>query len=59
MQSGLIRITVNDIFRTYEATPSGAPKNVRAESEGIKSIVVRWEPLADDVRNGDILGYTV
>lgn len=46
-------------FRTYESTPSGAPRNVRSESEGIKSIVVRWEAVPDDQKSGDILGYTV
>uniref|UniRef100_A0A1I7W989 Fibronectin type-III domain-containing protein n=1 Tax=Heterorhabditis bacteriophora TaxID=37862 RepID=A0A1I7W989_HETBA len=47
------------VTRTYESTPTAAPRNVRAEAVNIRSVSVRWDPVDKEFTNGYILGYTV
>lgn len=45
--------------RTYESVPSGTPRNVIATAEGSKSVIVKWDPVAELATNGDVIGYKV
>ncbi|KAK6048926.1 fibronectin type III domain protein [Cooperia oncophora] len=45
--------------RTYEGIPSGAPRNVRADVDNKRAVIVRWDPVDEDQANGHIRGYEV
>ncbi|CAD5210238.1 unnamed protein product [Bursaphelenchus xylophilus] len=46
-------------FRTLSDIPDGPPLNVKAESQGPASIIVRWSPPLESQRNGVITGYKI
>ncbi|WKY08323.1 hypothetical protein Q1695_007667 [Nippostrongylus brasiliensis] len=45
--------------KTYEGVPSGAPRNVRADVDAKRAVVVRWETVEDGQANGIIRGYEI
>ena len=39
--------------------PDGAPQNVRGQNSSSTSILVMWDQVPADQRNGIIIGYTI
>ncbi|PIO76588.1 fibronectin type III domain protein [Teladorsagia circumcincta] len=45
--------------KTYEGIPSGAPRNVRADVDSKRAVIVQWDTVEEDQANGHIRGYEV
>ncbi|CAI4226477.1 unnamed protein product [Auanema sp. JU1783] len=45
--------------KTYESVPSQSPENIRAVNDVLRTVIVRWNQVRDENKNGEILGYTV
>ncbi|VDM85325.1 unnamed protein product, partial [Strongylus vulgaris] len=45
--------------KTYEGVPSGPPRNVRADVDGKRGVMVQWDSVDDEQKNGNIRGYEV
>ena len=43
----------------FLSEPDGAPQNVRGENSSSTSILVKWDEVPADQRNGIITGYTI
>jgi hypothetical protein len=47
------------MFTTLEAAPSGPPLNFMLTVADNTVLTLSWEPPAEDMQNGDIIGYTL
>ncbi|KAJ1362189.1 hypothetical protein KIN20_021628 [Parelaphostrongylus tenuis] len=45
------------VYKTYEDIPSGAPRNVRADVNKKRGVLVHWDPVDEDQVNGNIRDY--
>ncbi|EYB98311.1 hypothetical protein Y032_0132g1710 [Ancylostoma ceylanicum] len=45
--------------KTYEGVPSGPPRNVRADVDSKRGVMVQWEPVEEEQANGNIRGYEI
>ena len=50
-----------NVFRLFIfiSEPNGAPRNVRVQNSSSTSILVKWDEVPADQRNGIITGYTI
>ncbi|XP_031566685.1 protein sidekick-2-like [Actinia tenebrosa] len=46
-------------LKTMEGYPSQPPMNITATSTGTSSILVTWQPIAEEYANGILMGYEI
>ena len=54
-----IRLQCKSVSLTSASEPDGAPQNVRGHNSSSTSILVTWDRVPADQRNGIITGYIV